>query len=287
MNKISSSVLGITLAFGAVLPAVAQMGSPSSNTELSSMGQPLTGTVSLSGQPMVKVLFPNSSEKSYMLSSDVTKSLSLTDGSSVMLSNHKLGTITNVNRQEVVVEFSDGTYRPYYLTQEGRRSLSPGDSVVITSNQKVRLASAYVLAPADVYVTSSMMANTPVSGSMSQTSGGMMTQPASGTMSQPMAPKMMVKPAPRKTMIKPAPMKPNASSIKNVEGSPATSKPMSPTEPQTDRVPVTGPSAQDIQATPPSGKPLSPNGPSTPAKAPDDGIPTIRNNSAAPSAPAQ
>jgi hypothetical protein len=287
MNKISLSVLGLTLAFSAVLPAVAQVDSSYSSTTLSSTsstGQPLTGTVDLSGQPMVKVLFPNSSEKSYMLSPDVTKSLNLTNGSSVLINNQKLGTITNINRQEVVVEFSDGTYKPYYLTQEGRRSLSPGDSVVITSNQRVRLASAYVLAPADVYVIPSMMASTSMSSSMSQPSGGMMPQPTSGTLSQPMAPK--------RTMIKPAPRRTNAAPIKNVEGSPATRKPMSPTEPQTDRVPVIGPSAQDvpaqdIQAAPPSGKPLSPSSPNTPAKAPDDGIPTIRNNSVAPSAPAQ
>ena len=284
MNKISLSVLGLTLAFGAVLPAVAQM-SPTSSMDSSLNGQPLMGKVDVSGRPMVMVMFPNNSQMSYRLSPDVTKSLNLTNGSSIMLSNHKLGTITNVSRQAVVVQFSDGTYQSYFNTREGRRTLSPGDSIVVTSNQKVRLASTYVLAPSDVYVNSSMMTSMPMSGSMTQPSNGMTTQPMNGKMSKPMTP--------GNTMIKPAPMQPNASPIENVESSPPTGKPMSPTEPRTDRVPVTGPSSQDlpssqdIQAVPPSGEPLSPNGPSAPTKAPGDGIPTIRNNSVAPSSPAQ
>jgi hypothetical protein len=253
MKKFTLSALGLTLALGAISPAIAQTDPSTSSMGTTATEKPLMGKVVTEGQPGVVVQFGNNREKTYALDPATVTALKLDSSSTVMLNNHKLGTITNANRQILTVQFADGEEKPYFITQEGRKTLGYGDEVVVTPSQRLVLADNYMLTAADVYVSPSMMASTSMGQPM--TSSPTMTPSMSGSTVP------TVKPAPR---IKPAPVKPGSSTLQNVESAPAMSKPMSPTEPRTDRVPVTG-SPKMTDDAPASSKPMSPTDPTNAA----------------------
>jgi hypothetical protein len=172
MNKFSAAALGITLAFGAILPSVAQ------TTMAANSDQTLTGKVSAGDKSEVTVQFPENQTQTYDLEPGLITSMNLSDGSTVNFDRRKLGTITNVSRYGVVVEFADGETESYLLPQEGRATLTFGDRVVVTPDLRLARADNYVLTAADVKVpTSSIMSTTSGSSTTTQpmNNGGTMT----------------------------------------------------------------------------------------------------------------
>jgi hypothetical protein len=237
MNKFSAAALGITLAFGAMLPSMAQ------TTTAANSDQTLTGKVSSGNKSEVTVQFPENQTQTYALEPGLITSMNLSDGSTVNFDKHKLGTITNVSRYGVVVEFADGGTESYLLPQEGRATLTFGDRIVVTPDLRLARADNYVITAADVKVpTSSMMSTT---SGMSNTSGsGTMTQPmnSSGSTTQPSPSSLNPEPT------TPAPSEPAATPTE-----PERTPPSDPT--------VTSPSSSD--STMPQ-TPKTPKGPNTP-----------------------
>jgi hypothetical protein len=154
MNKFSAAALGITLAFGAMLPSMAQ------TTTAANSEQTLMGKVSSGNKSEVTVQFPENQTQTYALEPGLITSMNLSDGSTVNFDRRKLGTITNVSRYGVVVEFADGETESYLLPQEGRATLTFGDRIVVTPDLRLARADSYVLTAADVKIpTSSMMSS--------------------------------------------------------------------------------------------------------------------------------
>jgi hypothetical protein len=190
MKKFAMSVLGLTVALGTVLPTTAQTveSTPTSTPEStptsmdSSAGQSLIGKVTTEQGPEVTVQFPNNMQRKYSLDPGVVKALNLTSGSTVMVSNRRLGTIVNADRQKVWVEFADGTTEPYYQTRESRRTLGFGDSVVVTPSSRVLPAANYFMTAADVQVSPSMLASTPVTPDATSPSTPGSTTPGSSAL---------------------------------------------------------------------------------------------------------
>jgi hypothetical protein len=185
MNKFSAAALGITLAFGAMLPSVAQ------TTMAANSEQTLSGKVSAGNKSEVTVQFPENQTQTYDIEPGLITSMNLSDGSTVNFDRRKLGTITNVNRYGVVVEFADGETESYLLPQEGRATLTFGDRIVVTPDLRLARADNYVLTAADVKVpTSSMMSTTSGSGTTTQPmngSGSMTPTPVTPAPSEPAA----------------------------------------------------------------------------------------------------
>jgi hypothetical protein len=170
MKKFTVAALGATLAFGAIFPAIAQ-------TETSSR-QPLTGKVDSIEKPEVTVQFPENQTQTYRLEPGLVTAMNLKEGSTVNFDSRKLGTIVNVDRDSVVVEFADGETEPYFLYQEGRATLTFGDRVVVTPDLRLARAENYVLTAADIQNVGSMSASSTVTPDT-------MTQPAPSTMPSP------------------------------------------------------------------------------------------------------
>jgi hypothetical protein len=215
MNKFSAAALSITLAFGAMLPSMAQTA-----TEANS-DQTLMGKVSSGNKSEVTVQFPENQTQTYALEPGLITSMNLSDGSTVNFDRRKLGTITNVSRYGVVVEFADGETESYLLPQEGRATLTFGDRIVVTPDLRLARADNYVLTAADVKVPPSSMMST-------STGTGTMTQPTNSGGS--MAP----------TPTTPAPSEPAATPAepeRTPPSNPTTTSPSSsdPTMPQTPR----------------------------------------------------
>jgi hypothetical protein len=218
MNKLTVAALGMAFAFGAIFPSVAQ-----TRTETTSE-QPITGKVASVSNSEVTVQFPENQTETYRVDPALLTAMNLTEGSTVNFNSRKLGTVTNVGRYTVTVEFANGDTESYVLTQEGRRTLTFGDRVVLTPDLQLARADNYVLTAADVQV--------PTSYSMSSTSSssGTMTQPTPST-TAPTVPPSSSTPVPSTTT--PGPSDPAAT----------------PTEPN--RTPPSAPSA-------PSGTTTSP-----------------------------
>jgi hypothetical protein len=231
MNKFTGTALGIALAFGAILPCIAQ------TTTNSTSEQPLTGKVEKSE---VTVQFPENRTETYSIDPALLTAMNLSEGSTVNFTNRKLGTIANVSRYSVTVEFANGDTESYLLTEEGRRTLTFGDRVVVTPDLQLARAENYVLTAADVQV--------PTSSMMSSTSSGTMSQPTpSGT-----APSTSPSVPPSSSMSEPSMTAPSPSE-------PATT----PTE--LERVPPsTQSNPSDPTASPTSPDSPVPNTPKTP-----------------------
>jgi hypothetical protein len=245
MNKFTVAALGITLAFGAILPSVAQTTTQTTTTQTttttnSMSGQPITGKVEKSE---VTVQFPENQTESYQVDPALLTAMNLTEGSTVNFSSRKLGTITNVSRYGVTVEFANGDTESYLLTEEGRRTLTFGDRVVVTPDLQLARAENYVLTAADIQVpTSSMMASTSSSTS-------------SGTMSQPMPSSTMPTTPPSSSMSVPDTTSPSPSEPAATPSEPERMQPSNPSDP------MASPSTPDT-AVP--NTPKTPRGPNTP-----------------------
>ncbi len=228
MNKLTAAALGTALAFGAIFPSIAQ-----TNTGATSE-QPVTGKVASVAKSEVTVQFPENQTETYRVDPALLTAMNLTEGATVNFNNRKLGTIVNVSRYSVAVEFANGDVESYLLTEEGRRTFTFGDRVVITPDLQLARADNYVLTAADVQV--------PMSAMMTRASS------SSGTMSQPMPNGM-------------SPTVPPSSSMSVPSTTPAPSEPAAtPTEPE--RTPPSNPS--DPVATPSSPDTSVPNTPKTP-----------------------
>jgi hypothetical protein len=228
MNKFTGAALSLALAFGATLPSIAQ------TTTNSASEQPLTGKVEKSE---VTVQFPENRTETYSIDPALLTAMNLSEGSTVNFTNRKLGTITNVSRYSVSVQFANGDTESYLLTEEGRRTLTYGDRVVVTPDLQLARAENYLLTAADVQV--------PTSSMMSSASSG------SGTMNPP---------TPSGT----APSTPPSSSMSDPSKAPDPSEPATtPTEPE--RVPPSSQSnPSDPTASPSSPDSPVPNTPKTP-----------------------
>jgi hypothetical protein len=228
MNKFTGAALSLALAFGATLPSIAQ------TTTNSASEQPLTGKVEKSE---VTVQFPENRTETYSIDPALLTAMNLGEGSTVNFTNRKLGTITNVSRYSVSVQFANGDTESYLLTEEGRRTLTYGDRVVVTPDLQLARAENYLLTAADVQV--------PTSSMMSSASSG------SGTMNPP---------TPSGT----APSTPPSSSMSDPSKAPDPSEPATtPTEPE--RVPPSSQSnPSDPTASPSSPDSPVPNTPKTP-----------------------
>jgi hypothetical protein len=169
MNKLTVMALGATVAVGAILPVVAQTAQPQP-VQPQPAKQVLIGTVTATEQPEVTVQFPENKTQIYNLDAALVKSMNLTQGSIVNIDHNKLGTIVDVDRDSVEVEFAEGNIEPYFLHQEGRATLSVGDRVVVTPDQRLARANNYVLTAADVRMPTAMTVTTSVnSGTVNQT----------------------------------------------------------------------------------------------------------------------
>jgi hypothetical protein len=228
MNKFTGAALSLALAFGATLPSIAQ------TTTNSASEQPLTGKVEKSE---VTVQFPENRTETYSIDPALLTAMNLGEGSTVNFTNRKLGTITNVSRYSVSVQFANGDTESYLLTEEGRRTLTYGDRVVVTPDLQLARAENYLLTAADVQVPTSSMMSSSSSGS------GIMNPPTpSGT----------------------APSTPPSSSMSDPSKAPDPSEPATtPTEPE--RVPPSSQSnPSDPTASPSSPDSPVPNTPKTP-----------------------
>jgi hypothetical protein len=238
MNKLTVATLGMAFAFGAIFPSVAQ-----TRTEATAE-QPVTGKVASVANSEVTVQFPENQTETYRVDPALLTAMNLTEGSTVNFGSRKLGTITNVGRYSVTVEFANGDTESYVLTEEGRRTLTFGDRVVITPDLQLARADNYVLTAADVQVpTSSMMtSSSSSSGTMRQTmpNSTSPTTPPSSSMSVP-------------STTAPAPSDPAATPTEP-ERTPASS----PTNPSD---PVAAPGTPDT-AVP--NTPKTPRGPNAP-----------------------
>jgi hypothetical protein len=235
MNKLTVAALGIALAFGAIFPSMAQ------TTTESASGQSLTGKVASVEKSEVTVQFPKNQTETYRVDPALLTAMNLSEGSTVNFNNRKLGTIANVSRYSVTVEFANGETDSYLLTEEGRRTLSFGDRVVVTPDLQLARAENYVLTAADVQVpTSSMM-------SSASTSSGTMNKPMpSGT-----APTM----SPSSSMNDPSTTTPSPSEPAATPSEPERTPPSNPSDP------MATPSSSDT-AVP--NTPKTPRGPNTP-----------------------
>jgi hypothetical protein len=231
MNKFTGAALSLALAFGATLPSIAQ------TTTNSASEQPLTGKVEKSE---VTVQFPENRTETYSIDPALLTAMNLGEGSTVNFTNRKLGTITNVSRYSVSVQFANGDTESYLLTEEGRRTLTYGDRVVVTPDLQLARAENYLLTAADVQVPTSSMVSSSSSGS------------GSGTMSPPKPSDTAPSVPPSSSMSEPSTQPPDPSE-------PATT----PTEPE--RVPPSSQSnPSDPTASPSSPDSPVPNTPKTP-----------------------
>ncbi|MGB8699340.1 MAG: hypothetical protein WCD18_07995 [Thermosynechococcaceae cyanobacterium] len=173
MNKLTVMLLGVTVAIGATFHVIAQTELPQPAKQF------LVGTVTSTEQPEITVQFPKNKAQIYNLDAALVKSMKLTQGSTVNIDYSKLGTIINVDRDSVKVEFADDKIEAYFLHQEGRATLSVGDRIVVTPDQRLARAENYVLTAADVRMPMSMTVNTSAnSGTVNQnTSSNMPTTP--------------------------------------------------------------------------------------------------------------
>jgi hypothetical protein len=187
MNKFTVAALGITLAFGAIFPSIAQT-STSATSE-----QPLAGKVASVEKSEVTVQFPDNQTETYRVDPALLTAMNLNEGSTVNFSNRKLGTITNVSRYSVTVEFANGDKESYLLTEEGRRTLTFGDRVVVTPDLQLARAENYLLTAADVQIPY-ISASSSVTPDTSQPAPS--TTPTPTVPAEPTTPEQPVTPAP-------------------------------------------------------------------------------------------
>jgi hypothetical protein len=208
MKKITTATLGMLLALGSILPVIAQT-QPEKST-----GQPLTGQVSSTEKSEVTVQFPeNKTQQTYRLEPGLVTSMNLSQGSTVSFDSRKLGTIINVDRDSVVVEFADGETEPYFLHQEGRATLTFGDRIVVTPDLRLARAENYVLTAADIDSTSMSASNTvtpdPVNQPMPSTEMPTTSPTAPAQPATPVTPAPNTMPAPASPTTPTTPTTPN------------------------------------------------------------------------------
>lgn len=172
MKNLSLIALGTTLFLGATFPASAQTEMPetpatitqpaTANPQFSNgqatTEQVLTGKVESIESPEVSVQFSKNSTQTYRLDPALVQAMNLSKGSTVAFGDHKLGTIVNINRAAATVEFANGESDTYYLSQEGRATLTFGDRIVVTPDQRLARAENYILGAADVKDSASTLA---------------------------------------------------------------------------------------------------------------------------------
>ncbi|MCG9892407.1 MAG: hypothetical protein MH252_15215 [Thermosynechococcaceae cyanobacterium MS004] len=170
MKNLSLIALGATLFLGATFPASAQTempetpatitqpANPQFSNEQATNEQVLTGKVESIESPEVSVQFSKNSTQTYRLDPALVQAMNLSKGSTVAFGDHKLGTIVNINRSAATVEFANGESDTYYLSQEGRATLTFGDRIVVTPDQRLARAENYILGAADVKDSASTLA---------------------------------------------------------------------------------------------------------------------------------
>lgn len=141
----------LVLALSVVLISPVLTGPAAAQTSDVTVGEQVTGQIESINDSTVTVRLSDGTVRTYEIDPATISSLNLSQGSTILLNrNFTSGEIIRMGPRNVLVKLDNGETRYFIVTREERGTLTPGDRVVITPDQKIDRAESYVLTAKDV-----------------------------------------------------------------------------------------------------------------------------------------
>lgn len=150
MKILAGTTLALALSVASVCPVFT--GPALSQTDTMMTRGQVTGQIDSIDGSTVTVRSPDGSTRTYEIDPAVIASLRLGQGSTISINNSNLmsGEIIRIGPRNALVKLDNGETENFIVTREGRVTISPGDRVIITPDQRITRAENYILGAGDV-----------------------------------------------------------------------------------------------------------------------------------------
>lgn len=176
MNTLKSATLALAVSLmsayvGLTTPAMAQTTTPTTTSE-ASLNTQITGQVESIDGDLVTVRTNDGVVRTYEFESGLVQTLRLATGSTVIIDTLgvRVGTIRRLSPYVAAIELADGDVDTFYIPEETRRTLFPGDTVAIRPcGSFTRLTGNQMLTARNVRTIQAVVPSAPVQQSVQQT----------------------------------------------------------------------------------------------------------------------